>query len=118
MCNGDGVLLRVGTTQTVDIDLKAMAAEEQITVSTETGLIDQSDPAGSLSIDGRSISDLPARGRNFPDFVLLTPSVIQESDRSGLVISGQPRPSRFSRPPSSSWPWWGRRTRRTPSWWS
>ena len=85
----DGVLLRVGTTQTVDIDLKAMAAEEQITVSTETGLIDQSDPAGSLSVDARFISDLPARGRNFPDFVLLTPSVIQESDRSGLVVSGQ-----------------------------
>jgi len=85
----DGVVLRVGATQTVDIDLKAVAAEEQITISTEAGLIDQSDPAGSLTIDPRSISDLPARGRNFPDFILLTPSVIQESDRSGLVISGQ-----------------------------
>src|SRR5204862_3560777 len=84
----DGVLLRVGTSQTVDVDLKAVGGE-QITVSTETGLIDQSDPAGSLTIDPRSISDLPARGRNFPDFILLTPSVIQESDRSGLVISGQ-----------------------------
>src|SRR5215470_10693697 len=52
----DGVLLRVGTTQTVDIDLKA-AASEQITVSTETGLIDQADPAGSLTIDPRAISD-------------------------------------------------------------
>ena len=85
----DGVVLRVGATQTVDIDLKAMAAEEPITVSTEASLINQADPAGSLTIDPRSISDLPARGRNFPDFILLTPSVIQESDRSGLVISGQ-----------------------------
>jgi len=85
----DDVMLRVGTTQTVDIDLKAATAAEQITVSNEAGLIDQSDPAGSLTIDPRSISDLPARGRNFPDFILLTPSVIQESDRSGLVISGQ-----------------------------
>ncbi len=84
----DDVTLRVGTTQTVALDLKAVGGE-QITVSTETGLIDQSDPAGSLTIDPRSISDLPARGRNFPDFILLTPSVVQESDRSGLVISGQ-----------------------------
>src|SRR5260221_9192786 len=82
------VMLRVGMTQTVAIDLKSVGGE-QITVSTETGLIDQSDPAGSLTIDPRSISDLPARGRNFPDFILLTPSVIQESDRFGLVISGQ-----------------------------
>ena len=84
----DDITLRVGTTYSVGIDLKAVGGE-QITVSTETGLIDQADPAGSLTIDPRSISDLPARGRNFPDFILLTPSVIQESDRFGLVISGQ-----------------------------
>jgi hypothetical protein len=85
----DDVLLRVGGTQTVEIDLRSTAAEEQITISTEVGLIDQTQPAASLTIDQRSIADLPARGRNFPDFVLLTPSVIQESDCSGLVISGQ-----------------------------
>jgi len=84
----DDVVLRVGATYSVAINLKAVGGE-QITVSTEQGLIDQADPAGSLTIDQRSISDLPARGRNFPDFVLLTPTVIQEQDRSGLVISGQ-----------------------------
>jgi hypothetical protein len=84
----DDVVLRVGTTYSVAINLKSVGGE-QITVSTEEGLIDQADPAGSLTIDQRSISDLPARGRNFPDFILLTPTVIQESDRSGLVISGQ-----------------------------
>jgi hypothetical protein len=85
----EDVLLRVGATLTIDIDLKSSAADEQITISTEAGLIDQTEPASSLTIDQRAIADLPARGRNFPDFVLLTPSLIQESDRSGLVISGQ-----------------------------
>src|SRR4030095_11859667 len=85
----DDVLLRVGATQSVEIDLKSTAADEQITISTEVGLIDQTQPPASRTIDPRSIADLPARGRNFPDFVLLTPSVIQESDRYGLVISGQ-----------------------------
>src|SRR5262249_11200250 len=84
----DDVILRVGATQTVEIGLEA-ATGERIMVSTEASLIDQADPAGSLTIDSRSISDFPARGRNFPDFVLVTPSAIQESDRSGLVISGQ-----------------------------
>ncbi len=37
----------------------------------------------------RLVSDLPVRGRAFTEFVQLTPAVVQESDRNGLVISGQ-----------------------------
>ncbi|HEU5238118.1 MAG TPA: hypothetical protein VFU37_13360, partial [Pyrinomonadaceae bacterium] len=36
-----------------------------------------------------AVQDLPARGRNFSEYVLLTPAVMQESDRQGLVIAGQ-----------------------------
>jgi hypothetical protein len=85
----DDVVLRVGTTRTVDLNLSLAAMSEQITVLNEVSLIDRTEPAGSLTIDGQSISDLPVRGRNFPEFVRLTPTVIQESDRSGLVVSGQ-----------------------------
>ena len=63
----DNVLLRVGATQTVDIDLESVdvkpaAAGEQIEVSTDVGLIDQTEPAGSLTIDQGSIADLPVAG--------------------------------------------------------
>jgi Carboxypeptidase regulatory-like domain len=85
----DNVVLRVGATQTVDIDLTLASLSDQITVSSDTGMIDRTEPAASLTIEKRSITDLPVRGRNFPEFIQLTPSVIQESDRFGLVISGQ-----------------------------
>jgi hypothetical protein len=85
----DDVVLRVGTTQTVELSLSLAGMSEQITVSNEVPLIDQTEPAGSLTIDGHALEDLPVRGRNFPEFVRLTPTVIQESDRAGLVISGQ-----------------------------
>jgi len=43
----------------------------------------------SSSISQRSIDTLPVRGRNFVEFVVLTPGVMQESDRSGIVVAGQ-----------------------------
>jgi hypothetical protein len=85
----DDVVLRVGATQTIDIDVGLASLSDQITVSSDTGMIDRTEPAASLTIEKRSITDLPTRGRNFPEFIQLTPSVIQESDRFGLVISGQ-----------------------------
>jgi hypothetical protein len=85
----ENVVLRVGATQTVDLDLRLASMSDQITVSTDTAMIDRTEPAASMTVDGHSITDLPVRGRNFPEFVQLTPSVIQESDRFGLVISGQ-----------------------------
>ena len=79
----------VGATETLTLTIGGVQVTEEITVSARTVSIDVSEAAASTSIAEEAIADLPARGRNFPDFVLLTPSVIQESDRSGLVISGQ-----------------------------
>src|SRR5258708_13655149 len=35
------------------------------------------------------MASAPSRGRAFPDFVQMTPGIYQESNRNGLVISGQ-----------------------------
>ena len=51
--------------------------------------IDTHDVSSSSSVYLRSIATAPIRGRAFPDFVQLTPDIYQESDRNGLVISGQ-----------------------------
>ena len=51
--------------------------------------LDRSGGASSTIISQRAIEELPVRGRNFTEFVQLSPTVVQESDRFGLVISGQ-----------------------------
>ena len=37
----------------------------------------------------RAIEDLPIRGRNFTEFVQLSPNVTQEGSRFGIVVNGQ-----------------------------
>ena len=81
--------LRVGDTTTVDFTLKPENIKEVVTVTSDPETLDKEEGATSATIPQRSVQDLPARGRNFSEYVLLTPAVMQESDRQGLVIAGQ-----------------------------
>ena len=83
------VLLQVGKAATVDFTLKPADVNEQVTVTPDPEVLDREENATSSTIPSRSVQDLPARGRNFSEYVLLTPAVMQESDRQGLVIAGQ-----------------------------
>jgi hypothetical protein len=83
------VSLAVGESTTVDFTLKPASMTEQVTVSPDPEGIDKEEGATSSTITPRAVQDLPARGRNFSEYVLLTPAVMQESDRQGLVIAGQ-----------------------------
>jgi len=83
------VALRVGEATTVDFILKPATLKEELTVTPDPEVLDREENAASATITNRSLQDLPARGRNFSEYVLLTPAVMQESDRQGLVISGQ-----------------------------
>lgn len=81
--------LSVGETDDVTLRLGGAVAADSVTVTAENVLIDTSESAGSVRIDTKAIADLPIRGRNFTEFVQLTPGIVQESDRFGLVIAGQ-----------------------------
>jgi hypothetical protein len=91
-------IVTVGRTHTMAIMLKSANQDtggKETTVQTQTMVmntdspIDTHDVSSSSSIYLRSITQSPIRGRAFPDFVQLTPDIYQESDRNGLVISGQ-----------------------------
>jgi carboxypeptidase family protein len=91
-------LVTVGRTHTMVLALKQAnqdAGGKETTVQTQTMVmntespIDTHDVSSSSSVYLRSITTAPIRGRSFPDFVQLTPDIYQESDRNGLVISGQ-----------------------------
>ena len=66
----------------------ATSVEVRLRVA-DTSAVDPETTATSTTINQQAIDSLPVRGRNFVHFVQLTPGVMQESDRSGLVIAGQ-----------------------------
>ncbi len=83
------VTLTVGETTPVEIVLALQGADVLVEVNAESEVVDTESSSTGTSIPKRSIEDLPIRGRNFTEFVQLTPAVVQESDRRGLVIAGQ-----------------------------
>ncbi|HZS06375.1 MAG TPA: carboxypeptidase regulatory-like domain-containing protein [Blastocatellia bacterium] len=85
----EGVRLMVGQTETIDLGLQVASVSEQVTVSSDAATLDTEEGASGSTIIQRSVADLPIRGRNFTEFVQLSPAIVQESDRFGLVISGQ-----------------------------
>jgi hypothetical protein len=84
-----GVRLAVGATETVNFALKIGKVAETVTVRGAAPLLDKDETATSSTVDARAVSNLPIRGRDFTEFVQLTPAITQESDRNGLVIAGQ-----------------------------
>src|SRR5258705_6448113 len=85
----DAVRLSVGATETTNFKLTIANITEAITVSAASTRLDKDETATSTIIGARAVADLPIRGRDFTEFVQLTPAITQDSDRNGLVISGQ-----------------------------
>ncbi|MBL8182985.1 MAG: TonB-dependent receptor, partial [Blastocatellia bacterium] len=83
------VQLTVGETTPVAIELALAGASVTVDVSAATDVISTESESVGSTISPRLVSDLPVRGRNFTEFVQLTPAVVQEGDRGGLVVSGQ-----------------------------
>jgi hypothetical protein len=85
----EGVQLSVGHTADVGVTLAVAAITEQVTVTGSSSGIDLAAPIVSTNINQTAVANLPIRGRNFTDFALLTPGIMQEANRGGLVVNGQ-----------------------------
>lgn len=83
------ITLTVGESTPVEIVLGLQGASVQVDVTGDSDVISAETESTGSTISPRLVSDLPVRGRNFTEFVQLTPAVVQEGDRSGLIISGQ-----------------------------
>ena len=82
------VIVRVGHAEMVGLQLVVAGVTESVTVEARAPL-DTSGATAAARIDLGLIAGLPVRGRNFTEFLLLTPTAVQESDRFGIVIGGQ-----------------------------
>lgn len=82
--NRRGLVLTVGQTMTIDAALPAASASSEITVSSEMPILDTEKTEVSQTVSQQLISNLPVNGRNWSNFVLLTPNVVQDGG-TGLV---------------------------------
>ncbi len=81
--------LLVGESKALNLTLSVASLSTQVSVDANVEVVNQNDTSNGLVIGRRAIEDLPIRGRNFIDFVPLTPNVVQEQNRNGIVVNGQ-----------------------------
>jgi hypothetical protein len=78
------LVLTVGQILSVDASLPAASVSTEVQVTSESPLVDTEKTEVSQTVDQALISNLPVNGRNWSDFVLLTPNVVQDGG-TGLV---------------------------------
>jgi hypothetical protein len=71
----DNIELRIGDVREVNLTLQVGAASEQVTVTSEAPLLNTETSSQGAVIEGRQITELPLRDRNFTNLALLTPGV-------------------------------------------
>ncbi|MBS1866656.1 MAG: TonB-dependent receptor, partial [Acidobacteria bacterium] len=82
------VVVRVGSTSSLQPVLKIGSVNITVNVSTDTPLVDPTQSALSSVVEKRSIESLPLNGRNFTDFVLLTPGATTDGDFGMVSFNG------------------------------
>jgi hypothetical protein len=83
------ITVNVGSKLTIDLKLAVSAAAETVNVSAETPLVETSRTNVSSTVDSNSVANLPVNGRNFIDFVLLTPGVTRDVRTGDISFGGQ-----------------------------
>jgi hypothetical protein len=82
------VVVRVGTISSVQPQLKVGNVSITVNVTTEAPLVDPTQSALSSVVEKRAIESLPLNGRNFTDFVLLTPGATTDGDFGMVGFNG------------------------------
>ena len=86
-----GMDLAVGQTINLQLTLSVASTTEIVNVSADVPVIEVSKVEQSTMIDKNSIRTLPTNGRNFLDFINLTPGVaiVQGPDGNEISVNGQ-----------------------------
>ena len=90
--------VRVGDYLPVDIGLEVTTVKQEMEVTGTATMVESLRPQQAHTVTQRNISDLPINGRNFLEFTLLTPGVVEANPNipllkqlpsSGLSFGGQ-----------------------------
>ncbi|HEY2972628.1 MAG TPA: TonB-dependent receptor [Pyrinomonadaceae bacterium] len=87
------VALNVGDQKALQIQLKAGSINEQVQVTNDAPLINESPAVGTV-IDRQFVGNLPLNGRTFQSLILLTPGIVPVADltsspRGQFSVNGQ-----------------------------
>jgi outer membrane receptor protein involved in Fe transport len=83
------VKVQIGQKVNLDVELGAAGAAESINVTSEVPIVETTRTQVSSIVDDRAVANLPTNGRNFIDFVLLTPGVTRDSRTGDISFGGQ-----------------------------
>ncbi|MGH8457774.1 MAG: TonB-dependent receptor, partial [Nevskiales bacterium] len=83
----NNVAVAVGARVTLPIRFALAPHAESVTITEGTPLLEKTRSSASSVVDSRSLSALPINGRDYAQFVLLTPNVTRDV-RGGLSFSG------------------------------
>jgi len=88
-----GIVVTLGSSVKVEFILALSAVEEEIIVTAESPVIETTNPSVASDVSAREIANLPLNGRDFSDFVVLTPGAIAQSEesqgRGGISIAAR-----------------------------
>ncbi len=86
----ENVIVTVGAKNTLEIVLSAGASTAVVDVQDSGQGVETTRTSISSTVEERRIINLPTNGRNFLDFVTLTPGIVRDPTRAGdLAVGGQ-----------------------------
>ncbi len=84
-----GIDVAVGAKVNLRVPLAIAGKAEAVNVTAEQPVVETTRTQVSSTVDDRSVRDLPVNGRNFMDFVLLTPAVVRDVRGGDISFAGQ-----------------------------
>ena len=87
----EGVTVTVGASPSIVMQLQVASVQESITVTAETPLIATTRPESASKFNTQVVEGLPNNGRNFLNYMQLTPgvSIVQGPDGDEITVNGQ-----------------------------
>jgi Carboxypeptidase regulatory-like domain/TonB dependent receptor len=86
----ENIKVTVGAKSSLEITLTAGGSVNVVDVSAEGQGVETTRTSISSTVDERRVTNLPTNGRNFLDFVTLTPGIVRDPTRAGdLAVGGQ-----------------------------
>jgi len=86
----ENVKVTVGSKSTLEISLSVGGSVNVVDVNAEGQGVETTRTSISSTVDERRVLNLPTNGRNFLDFVVLTPGIVRDPTRGGdLSVGGQ-----------------------------
>lgn len=86
----ENIRVTVGAQNALDITVSASGSVNVVDVNAEGQGIETTRTSISSTVDETRVTNLPTNGRNFLDFVTLTPGIVRDPTRAGdLAVGGQ-----------------------------